>query len=245
MPKRPMIRCNADHAERRPLRGRTVRAAAALSGLLALVTVAGCTSGTSTTGSSTGSPSTTASGQSQGTQPAPSQTSPTQAETSPAPSTTSPADASAAARALITSAVHLDAAGFQTGSYDPSTPAGSMPGTVQFTTPSKNIRCTMVDTSPTPPSLICTFVHFDFTAPPRPASCHHNWTAYFSLSDASVDLGMCLGGEEVSFASRVLPYGDSIETLGIGCYSSSAALTCLDLSTGHGFIANRSRFVKF
>ena len=72
-----------------------------------------------------------------------------------------------------------------------------------------------------------------------------DWTAYFSLGDPGVKLGLCLGGEEVTYSSRVLPYGDAIQALGIGCYSSSAALTCLDLATGHGFTVNRASFVQF
>lgn len=206
----------------------------ALLGLLAMFSVAGCTSGTTTGDPASRSQSTTTTG-----------SAPTQAATTPTSAVTSPADASATARALVTSAVQLDTSGFQTGAFDPAGPAQSMPGTIQFTTPSKNIRCTMVDSSPDPSSLICTANHFDFTAPPKPASCHMNWTAYFSLGNTGVKLGLCLGGEEVSYLSRVLPYGDAIQALGIGCYSSSAALTCMDMATGHGFTVNRARFIQF
>ena len=178
--------------------------------VLAVLAVAGCTSGT--TGDPASRPTSTS-----GTAP----------------------------RALIASAVQVDPGGFQTGSDDPSVPAAPMPGVVQFMTPSHNIRCTLIGGSSSPASLLCEPSSFTFAIPPMPTTCQNNWAAIFGLDDSGVHLGMCVGGEEVTFASRVLPYGDAIQTQGIGCYSSSAALTCLDLATGHGFTVNRARFVQF
>jgi len=71
------------------------------------------------------------------------------------------------------------------------------------------------------------------------------WASLLGVTDQGAYIGECVGGEEVTFSSRVLSYGSAIESQGIACYSGSAALTCVDLATGHGFDVNRAAFVKF
>ena len=119
-----------------------------------------------------------------------------------------------------------------------------MPHIVQFTTPSGNIRCTMASA---PPSLLmCAIDKYDFAPPLRPASCHLNWsTGLVDLTAAGASLGECVGGPQVTYRSRVLGYGNAIQALGIGCYSGTAALTCLDIASGHGFALSRAALATF
>ena len=225
------------------------RVSASLLAIGAVIAVAGCTSdatGHSATGhSATGKGATGegATGEGATVTAPPRSTTHSVTRPSPSPSTT---DAATEARAQLASAVQVDADDFDTGSYDPSVPAAHLPYSTQFTTPSGNIRCTIREMSPDPASLICAYTTVDFATPPKPADCNHDWAgATFSLDQTGVRLGLCLGDEEVTYSSRTLDYGDAIQTSGIGCYSSSAALTCLDTATGHGFTANRSRFTQF
>lgn len=151
---------------------------------------------------------------------------------------------SASAKALIASAIHVDAEGFHSGSYSPSEPARRMPHVVQFTTPSGNIRCTMASTLPS--LLMCSIAKYDFTTPSRPADCHLNWSiGGIELTARGAKIGLCLGGVQVTYSSNVLPYGRAIQALGIGCYSAPEALTCVDISSGHGFSLNRAAFTTY
>ena len=170
--------------------------------------------------------------------------SPTTSPDAPAPHTSTTVLTSDSARALIASVDPVDADGFQTGSWTPAEPAQHMPHIVQFTTPSGNIRCTMASA---PPSLLmCSIDKYDFTPPLRPAGCHLNWsTGLVNLIAAGASLGECVGGPQVTYRSRVLAYGSVIQAQGIGCYSASAALTCLDIASGHGFALSRAAFATF
>lgn len=119
-----------------------------------------------------------------------------------------------------------------------------MPHIVQFITPSGNIRCTMASTLPS--LLMCSIDKRDFAPPLRPASCHLNWsTGLVNLTVAGASIGECVGGPQVTYQSRVLGYGSAIQALGIGCYSASAALTCLDITSGHGFALSKGAFTTF
>jgi hypothetical protein len=144
----------------------------------------------------------------------------------------------------VASAEHVDANTYQTGSFSPNVPAQRMEDVVQFTTPSGNIRCTMA--SALPSLIMCSIDSYDFTPPSRPADCHLNWASgLINLHAAGATLGQCVGGPEVTYLSRVLPYGRAIQALGIGCYSSSAALTCVDVDSGHGFTVSKAAFTRF
>ena len=148
------------------------------------------------------------------------------------------------ARSVIGSGQAQQPANFQTGSWDLTTAAIAMPSVVQFSTPSRNIRCTF-DNSGTP-SLMCTIDAYTFAAPSRPADCALNWVPV--LIDLAADgavLGQCVGGPQVTYHSRVLGYGQTLSSGGISCASEPTALTCAIDSTQHGFSLNRQGVRRF
>ena len=132
----------------------------------------------------------------------------------------------------------MDPAGYGSGSYTPTGAVQAMPGSVQFTMPSGNIRCVIIGGQAA--SLMCVISDHTFASAPRPASCGLNWeSATMQLDSQGAHLGACLGGEAIPYQSRVLPYGSQISTGGITCTSGEAALTCQG-SGGHGFALSRA-----
>ena len=151
---------------------------------------------------------------------------------------------------LVAKGVPADPSRYHSGKFSPNGRTATLPGVVDFETPSGNIACTYTGTPTSlvpvvPVPLICGIEQTDFTLPARPASCGWNWASSTVEFAVSPRLGMCLGAPVVTWGSNVLPYGSVLRFGGFACYSGQSALVCLRTATGHGFTLSRQAYTTF
>jgi hypothetical protein len=159
------------------------------------------------------------------------------AHTSIAAGTSGSSGSSGSTGSQNTAATTADPAAYDTGRYEPSGPVHTMPGVVEFQTPSGNIHCT----SPARDALYCAIEAHTFTNAPRPASCTWNWlSSTVGFESAVPHLGICAANPIVTYGSKTLPYGATLRFGDLACTPNPDALTCSNMQTGHGFTLSRA-----
>lgn len=118
---------------------------------------------------------------------------------------------------------------------------------VYFSSPSKNIHCTMAfGTADLDGDATCFIGEKQWAGPTAPTSCAANWADnYVSVSVAGVQSGRCLSDVPVPPVSTELPYGKSLSTGAVTCASAETGVTCIHLASGHGFTISRSNLTPF
>lgn len=116
-----------------------------------------------------------------------------------------------------------------------------------FTSPSKNIHCTMAfGTADQDGDATCFIGTKQWSGPPAPATCAANWADnYVAVSVAGVQAGRCLSDVPVPAVSTELPYGQSLSTGTVTCASAETGVTCVHLASGHGFTLSRGALTPF
>jgi len=108
-----------------------------------------------------------------------------------------------------------------------------------FRTPSQNIGCYL-----TAEVARCDIVKKSWAPPPKPADCELDWGNGISVYQDQEAAFTC-AGDTVLGAGDVLAYGRSLQAGEFVCDSSSTALRCSNVSSGHGFALSVQQYELF
>ena len=108
-----------------------------------------------------------------------------------------------------------------------------------FRTPSQNIGCYL-----TAEAARCDIVKKSWDPPPKPADCELDWGNGISVYQEQEAAFTC-AGDTVLGAGDVLDYGRSLQAGEFVCDSSSAAMRCSNVSSGHGFTLSVQQYQLF
>lgn len=107
-----------------------------------------------------------------------------------------------------------------------------------FQSPTGNIVCRLDESS-----ARCRITDFSFDAPAKPADCQGSWGGDLVV-DASGARFVCAAPDPTG-NSPELPYDRSTIVGDVGCLSARTGVTCIDRSSGHGFLVSRERAGTF
>jgi hypothetical protein len=108
-----------------------------------------------------------------------------------------------------------------------------------FGTPSKNIGCYL-----SAEAARCDIVKKGWAPPPKPADCQLDWGNGVSIGRDGVATFTC-AGDTVLGARTELAYGQSLQAGDFVCDSSSAAMRCSNVASGHGFTLSVRQYDLF
>jgi hypothetical protein len=108
-----------------------------------------------------------------------------------------------------------------------------------FQTPSKNIGCYL-----SVEAARCDIVKKGWTPPPKPADCELDWGNGVSVGQDGAATITC-AGDTVLGARTELGYGQSLQAGDFVCDSSSAAMRCSNVASGHGFALSMQQYDLF
>ncbi|GAA2686759.1 DUF6636 domain-containing protein [Actinoplanes palleronii] len=220
----PYVRPDGVAATSATVRTRKRNRAVALSVLALLVIAVPVAAGATADGDSHGPPSQVAASTEF-------TTAPTTSPTSPAPAQTSPS--------AIPPAAH--------GSSAASSPANAglttreAPDEFGFYTPSRRIVCLMTAEA----NAVRCDVNHDWELPAAPESCHVDWGNGVSMGNGKKAQLTCAGDSLQNESFEVVPYQTVIKSNDLKCTVTDAGVTCLDLSSGHGFTVSRAKYKLF
>lgn len=113
-------------------------------------------------------------------------------------------------------------------------------GGARFTTPSRNIACTM-----TADEVRCDVAQRTWQTPPKPADCAAAYGTGARLAGTDPGELTCAGEMVAGPAPTVLGYGDGVRFAGVVCVSRETGVRCENTSTGHGFRVARASYDLF
>lgn len=103
-----------------------------------------------------------------------------------------------------------------------------------FSLPSNNIGCYL-----SADQVRCDAAQKTWVAPPPPTPCELEYGHGVALPAGGPPYFVCAGDTTLG-GPDVLAYGDSAQRGHLRCDSSQAGVTCVDLSSGHGFFLSRA-----
>jgi len=108
-----------------------------------------------------------------------------------------------------------------------------------FRTPSQNIGCYL-----TAEAARCDIANKSWAPPPKPADCDLDWGNGISVYQDQQAAFTC-AGDTVLGEGDVLAYGRSLQAGEFVCDSSRTALSCSNVSSGHGFTLSVQQYDLF
>jgi hypothetical protein len=138
--------------------------------------------------------------------------------------------------------VHSAAANAGLGAAPAVTPSANVTKKVteaNFRTPSKNIGCYL-----SAESARCDIVNKSWAPPAKPAACQLDWGNGVSVDQNGPATFTC-AGDTVLGAREELAYGQSLQAGDLVCDSSSAAMRCSNVASGHGFTLSVQQYGLF
>jgi hypothetical protein len=120
-----------------------------------------------------------------------------------------------------------------------SLPASASAATAIVRSPTGNIACGIDKTF-----VRCDIGQRDWTAPPKPRSCHVDWGNGLILNRTGRASFEC-AGDTLLGQGRHLPYGQSVRRGRFRCASRTTGMRCVNLRNGHGFQLSRQQARRF
>jgi len=147
------------------------------------------------------------------------------------------------------SAARTTAAGASSAPADPA--AGAVlvdaarfgPDGARFSTPSRNIACSMSD-GPTGETR-CDVAQHTWQLPPKPPDCTLDYGGGAVLTGTGRGELTCAGDTVADPSLAVLPYGQAVVYGGVVCVSRESGVRCTNPATGHGFRVARASYELF
>lgn len=118
-------------------------------------------------------------------------------------------------------------------------PTRSVTELTPFASPTGNIGC-YID----PETVRCDIAERAWSPPPTPADCDLEYGHGFWL-DADGTADFVCAGDTAMGDHPVLAYGESIQAGDLRCTSRQSGMTCVSLSSGHGFTLSRNSYELF
>jgi hypothetical protein len=106
-----------------------------------------------------------------------------------------------------------------------------------FKSPTGNIACYLDDHS-----VRCDIHEYNYSPPPKPASCDLEWGDAIGLSEVGSATFACHGDTVFDPSAPVLPYGSRTRQGPMVCTSAENGVNCVREGTGHGFFISRQGF---
>jgi hypothetical protein len=142
--------------------------------------------------------------------------------------------------ALVFSAVAAatPATARSTGNTARSASQGKTRNEIFFHSPSRNIYC-LIYRFHGRASGRCDIKERNWSAPPRPRSCHLDYGNGAEVDPRGKGHFTCAGDTVIVPHHRALRYGHSIKLGAVKCTSRRTGMTCQSVKTGHGFMISR------
>ena len=124
-------------------------------------------------------------------------------------------------------------------SATPSVSVARRVSEASFQTPSKNIACHL-----SAESARCDIGRKQWSPPPKPDDCQLAWGNGVAVERRGEATFTC-AGDTLLGAGTLLPYGQSLQAGDVVCDSTTTALRCSNVGSGHGFMLSVQQYQLF
>jgi hypothetical protein len=109
-----------------------------------------------------------------------------------------------------------------------------------FRTPSRNIVCVL-----TKDNARCDIAKKSWRPTPKPADCDLDWGFGLYVDKTGKAGFTCTGDSLLGASKQTLEYGHALRAGDLVCDSQSAAISCSNEASGHGFTLSVQKYVFF